>query len=144
MAESDKRTQGFTLVELMVVLFIIALAATAVVLAMPEPGGSVESEAVRFAARTNAARDRAILESRPAAVEVGRGGYEVARRVGGAWRTEARYDWVDGTTPEIAAAGSGSIRFDSIGLAEPAFVVLRRGGRSATVEISGDGGVHVK
>lgn len=144
MAESDKRTQGFTLVELMVVLVIIALAAAAVVLAMPEPGGSVESEAVRFAARTKAARDRAILESRPVAVQVGRGGYEVARRVGGAWRTEAQYDWVEATTPEIAGTGSGSIRFDSTGLAEPAFVVLRRGGRRATVEIGGDGGVHVK
>lgn len=144
MAESKERTGGFTLVELMVVLVIIGLAAAAVVLAMPEQGGSVQSEAVRFAARAKAARDRAILESRTMAVQIGRGGYEVARRADGGWRTEAHYDWVEATVPEVAGAGSGTIRFDSTGLAEPAFVVLRRGDRRATVEIGGDGGVRVK
>ena len=144
MAEPRKRTGGFTLVELMVVLVIIALAAAAVVLAIPEQGGSVRSEAVRFAARTKAARDTAILESRGVTVTVGRGGYDVARRVAGGWRSEAHYDWVEATMPEIAGAASGTIRFDATGLAEPAIVVLRRGGRRATVEIGGDGGVHVK
>lgn len=144
MPESKPETQGFTLVELMVVIFIIGLAAAAVVLAMPEQGGSVRSEAVRFAARAKAARDQAILESRTVAVQVGQSGYDVARREGGAWRTEAHYDWVAATTPEIAGAGSGSVRFDATGLAEPAFVTLRRGDSRAVIEIGGDGGVHVQ
>jgi len=144
MAEARKRTGGFTLVELMVVLVIIALAAAAVVLAMPEQGGSVRAEAVRFAARTKAARDTAILESRGVAVSVGRGGYDVARREDGRWRNEAHYDWVEATMPEIAGAAGGVIRFDATGLAEPALLVLRRGDRRAMVEISGDGGVRVK
>jgi general secretion pathway protein H len=135
---------GFTLIELMVVIFIIGLAAAAVVLAMPDEGGSLRSEAVRFAARAKAARDQAILESRTLAVRIGPGGYETARREGGQWRREARYDWVAATRPEIAGAESGTVRFDPTGLAEPAILVLRRGEARAVVEIGGDGGVHVE
>lgn len=140
MAESNKRTAGFTLVELMVVIVIIGLAASVVVLAWPEPGGGVRSEAVRFAARVKAARDTAILESRTVAVTIGPGGYEVARRREASWQPEAHYDWAERTRPEAAA----TIRFDSTGLAEPAIVILRRGDRHAMVEIGGDGGVHVR
>ncbi|HYI63746.1 MAG TPA: GspH/FimT family pseudopilin [Allosphingosinicella sp.] len=144
MAEPRRRAEGFTLVELMVVIVIIGLAAAAVVLAMPEQGGSLRSEAVRFAARAKAARDTAILESRTVAVRIGPAGYAVARRARGEWRTDADYEWAEGTTPEIAGAGGGSLRFDPTGLAQPAAVVLRRGERRAVIEIGGDGGVRVE
>src|SRR5688572_22965984 len=75
--------RGFTLVELIVVIVIIGLAAAAVVLAVPEQGGSLQAEAERFAARAKAARDSAIVESRPVLLTVGPGGYDVARRTGG-------------------------------------------------------------
>jgi general secretion pathway protein H len=139
MAESDAREHGFTLVELMVVLVIIGLAAAAVVLAMPEQGGSLAGEAERFAARAKGARDQAILESRPVALQIGQGGYEVARRRDGAWRTETHYDWAGGTRPDLSGAASGSIRFDATGMAEPARITLSRGDRRAAIDIAGDG-----
>ena len=111
---------------------------------MPERGGSVRGEAVRLAARAGAARDQAILESRTMALKIGQGGYEVARREGGQWRVQDHYDWAEATSPEIKGAASGSVRFDSTGLAEPAFIILRRGDRRALIEIGSDGGVHVK
>jgi len=144
MPEPKPSSGGFTLVELMVVLVIIGLAATAVVLAMPERGGSLRSEAVRLAARAGAARDQAILESRTTALNIGPGGYEIARRESGQWRIEARHDWAESTAPEIGGSGSGSVRFDSTGLAEPAVIILRRGGRRAAIAISADGNVHVE
>jgi general secretion pathway protein H len=143
-AERRRRERGFTLIELMVVLVIVGLAAAAVVLAMPGPGGSLAGEADRFAARAKAARDTAILESRAVAVQIGRGGYEVARRREGGWRTEARYDWAERTAPELPGGGPASIRFDSTGFAEPARIVLRRGQDQAVIDIASDGTVHVR
>src|SRR2546423_15601809 len=105
---------GFTLVELMVVLVIIGLATAAVILTMPERGGSLFAEAERFAARTKAARDNAILDSRAATVQIGQGGYEVTRR-----SEAAHYDWVTGTQPGLTGGRDGRIRFSAMGLADP-------------------------
>jgi len=127
--------KGFTLVELMVVIVIIGLAAAAVMLTLPERGGSLRAEAERFAARAKAARDDAILDARAAGVAVGAGGYDVIRR-----RGAVHYDWVEGTRPELA----GRIRFDPTGLAEPAELILRRGDRRAAIDIGEDGHVQVR
>ena len=135
---------GFTFIELMVVIVIIGLAATAVVLAMPETGGSLQSEAERFAARAKAARDSAILESRPVALQIGSGGYSVARRVRGEWRPAGEYRWADGTGAEVGGEAQGETRFDSTGMAEPLFLTLRRGERRVAVRIGADGNVRVQ
>lgn len=138
-----REEKGFTLIELMVVLVIIGLATAAVMLALPQPGGSLSGEADRFAARARAARDTAILESRPVALQIGRGGYAVARRENDLWRTEAHYDWAQRTIPDVGGSGEASIRFDSTGFSEPARVTLRRGAEHRAIDIAGDGGVHV-
>ncbi len=143
LARTGQAQRGFTLVELMVVLVILGLATAAVMLALPEAGGSLAGEADRFAARAKAARDTAILESRAVAVQVGRGGYEVARREGGLWRTDTHYDWARRTVADVGGSGEASIRFDSTGFAEPARITLRRDGERMAIDISGDGGVHV-
>jgi general secretion pathway protein H len=132
---------GFTLVELMVVIVILGLATAAVVLAMPEQGGSLQAEAERFAARAKAARDSAIVESRPVALTVSPEGYEIARRSRGEWQVVSHQDWVEGTQAEAA---TGRIRFDSTGLAEPLYLVLRRRERQVAVDIGPDGSVHVR
>jgi len=135
--------KGFTLVELMVVLVIVGLAAAAVVLAMPAPGGSLETEAERFAARAKAARDQAIVEARPAGLAIGPGGYEVSRRVGGQWRVIAHYDWIAGTRAAAAGTFAGRTRFDATGTADPLNVTLHRGDRQVAVAIGNDGTVRV-
>ena len=131
---------GFTLVELMVVLVIIGLAATVAMLAMPESGGSLQGEAERLAARAKAARDGAIVEARPARLRVDAEGYVLERRDGGEWQAAARHEWARETEVEPEAA---QVRFDTTGLAEPLALALRRGDARVEVRIDPDGSVHV-
>ena len=138
------RERGFTLVELMVVIVIIGLAASVVVLAMPEAGGSLASEAETFAARAKAARDGAILDARPAAVRVGPGGYAVSRRIDGRWQPVGRYQWAEETAAAMSGGSGDAVRFDSTGLAEPAEIVLSRGERRIVVEIGEEGHVSIR
>jgi general secretion pathway protein H len=141
---ASRRSAGFTLVELMVVIVIIGLAATAVVLAVPDTGGSIQAEAERFAARAKAARDSAIVEARPYALQVDAVGYAVVRRSEGEWVPAARHAWVRGTEAETAGNDGGRVRFDSTGLAEPLSLTLRRGDRQVAVRIGQDGEIHVQ
>ena len=113
--EKSDREEGFTLVELMVVIVIIGLAAAAVVLTMPARGAGLAREAERFAARAKAARDTAIVESRAATVAIGPGGYDVVRRDG-----RAHYAWADATEVQVLGGRDGALRFDPTGLAVPA------------------------
>ena len=107
----------------MVVLVIVGLTAAAVVLAIPDPGGGVRGEALRLAARADAARERAIMDNRPVALVLKDGGYGFEWRREGEWRAigekpfiEQR--WSEGTSASLAG-GESRIVFDSTGFAEP-------------------------
>lgn len=148
MKRGQVKEAGFTFVELMVVIFIIGLAATAVILAIPDEGGSVQAEADRFAARAKTLRDRAIVESRAAAIRIDANGYILTTRNSGDYEEDGRFEWAAGTRTSISRAGetgeSGEARFDSTGMATPMIILLARGQRQVAVEIGHDGSVHVR
>jgi type II secretion system protein H len=141
--------QGFTLIEMMVVMVIIGLASAAVVFAIPDPRGRVIDEAEHFAARALAARDEAIVQSRDTRVVLTASGYSVERRRRGAWTamTERPFkpvQWANGTGALIGASGREAITFDATGApSSPATVTLVRDDARATVTVSGNGVIRV-
>jgi general secretion pathway protein H len=152
------RRNGFTLIEILVVVLVLALASGAVVLTMGSGRGPARDVA-QLASRIAAARETAITSSRPIGLWVSRSGYGFEVYSRGRWRPLqskefADRDWPQGT--QVAASGLASaggmnspgqarISFDNLGLPEaPLSVRISRGGRSAGVDVSGNGDVVIR
>ncbi len=138
---------GFTLVELMVVLLIIGLMASIVVFSVPGGSSALEEDAQRFAARTAALRDNAILQSRPMAVQVTPSCYSFMERRKGSWsviedKPFVSTDWSGGVSAATGETGPMMISFESTGLpSEQAELVLQYDDQSRRVLIAPMGDV---
>lgn len=139
---------GFTLVELMVVLAILALAATAVVLTIPGEERTVRSEADRLAARLAGARDVAVIEGRTVSVNFAPSGYGFERRVGDEWQPLPGRAFEQRSWPSdvrfVAGDGQGVARilFDRVGTSPtPQAVTLSGGDAREVVRVSATGEV---
>ena len=142
---------GFTLVEMMIVIAVAALLAGVVVLTLPADKGPNEA-ATRFASRIAAARDQAVLTGRPISAWVSASGYGFDQLRDGRWqRLEEKPfdgdDWGPGMTVGLtgAAASRARVRFDSLGVADQTLALrLSRADRSARVRIAANGEVTVE
>jgi general secretion pathway protein H len=140
------RRAGFTLVELLMTVAIIGLAAGAVVLSVPDPRPTVAADAERFGARLMRAREEAVLTNRPVAVETTAEGYAFSSFDGARWTdlTEGPFGpeiWSDGLS--VSPVGPIRVVFDPTGVAEPATLTLSRDGLASRVEIDGAGEVTI-
>jgi general secretion pathway protein H len=135
---------GFTLIELIVVIAIIGLASAAVMFVMPDPRGSLVSEAERFAARAAHVRDEAVLSARDTRVETNASGYGFSRQERGEWVALAAKplkaaSWSEGTTASVT-----TVYYDTSGLANQAqTVIISRDGTSVSVQFAVGGGINV-
>lgn len=142
-----QNSAGFTLVELMVVLLIIGLMASIVVFSFPSGSSALEEDAQRFAARTAALRDNAILQSRPMAVQVTPSGYSFLERRKGSWsviedKPFVSTNWSSGVSAATGETGPMMISFESTGLpSEPAELVVQYDAQSRRVLIAPMGDV---
>jgi general secretion pathway protein H len=146
-ATGRNNREGFTLIELLIVMTIIGLMSAAVVLAMPDPRGSLVTEAERFAARAHAAQEQAIMDGRPIAIRLTSAGYGFDRRQGGEWKPIGQEPfgdsaWSEGTQASVGSAAERLV-FDSTGSAEPLSLRLQRGDEQVLVQIGADGKAHV-
>lgn len=140
---------GFTLVELMVTLFIMGLAGAAIVLTLPDHRRPLSEEAERFAARLTRAKEEAILTNRAVDVGVTDAGYRFRVLARGTWtplaeRPFGEEAWDEGVSARLQAEeGRSSVRFDPAGGAGAAVVTLSREARSVRVIVDEAGNVHV-
>jgi len=144
-----RRDAGFTLVEVMVALFVMGLAAGAILLNLPPPGPRLSDEAERLAARLRNAQQEAVLTNRDVEVVITPQGCGFRVRRQGRWTPldtgafESR-PWAEGLSVRVQGGeGVEAVRFDSTGGAEPAAIRLSAGGRSVGVAVDPQGHVRI-
>lgn len=145
-----RKGNGFTLVELMVVLAIMGLAASAVVLSLPDGRDRLDEEVQAAAVRLAALRDNAILQSRPMAMQLTRSGYSYVARDAAGWtvvddKPFTSGDWPEDIRPALPATGAQMIAFESTGLpAQSSEIILQSGGSERRITIAPLGQVQIE
>jgi len=140
---------GFTLVEMMIVLAILGIGASAILLTAPDSRRSLLNEAERFAASLVRAKEEAVLTNRTIDVRITPEGYTFGAISRGLHRplddrAFKSAEWSDDTAVMLADSGQLSrIAFDSTGIATPASVDLFRSDGHVRVVVDIAGSVRV-
>jgi general secretion pathway protein H len=146
---------GFTLVEAMTTLMIVGLLAGMVVLVSPGPERKSREAAERLAARSLMAAEESILINRPMALVVTAEGYGFARLEPNGWLNIddgsplGFQSWPPGiehrvVEPAEPAAHGRLVRFDPLGGATPAEIVVNGGGAWWKVSVAPEGEIRVE
>lgn len=153
--EPPSRQAGFSLVELMVVVFIIAVMSAVVVLNMPGGDRGPGAQAQALAARLRMAAQESITTGRIFGARLTDLSYDFQVLKAGEWekvtgnRTLPTDYWQEGTMVDVAAGGrekmdaAPTIVFDPIGMVTPFTITLIRDGRTVRLQGDGKGGVRI-
>jgi general secretion pathway protein H len=139
---------GFTLIEMLVVLTIIGIAAGAVLLTAPDSRRSLIGEAERFAASLVRAKEEAVLTNRTVDVQITTKGYAFGVTGRGLHRPLDQRPfgsvaWSEDTTAVVSGDQRSRIAFDSTGIATPTAVDLFRNDGHVRVRVDMAGDVKI-
>ncbi|MCJ9430049.1 type II secretion system minor pseudopilin GspH [Kordiimonas marina] len=165
---SQKRTswrvdEGFTLIEVMVVIVIVGLMTGMVMFTLMPHRASLEDDATRLVGRLAAARRSAVLEGQSVGLQVSDSGYRFLRYRRGRWQPyslvpdRTSLTWPEDTDVSLAVGGvylrlerdrhdhrarpRPALVFSAIGEAVPFDLTLARD--QALLHIRGDGAGHM-
>lgn len=148
---------GYTLVEALTALAVVAFAAGAVLLMAPGGDRQTRSFAERFAAQAALAGQESIIRNRPVGLMITAEGFGYARleaagwqRIEGAsalafspWPDHIAHRVEDGAYVDDPREDGLAVRFDATGGATPARIAFSGDGARWVVEIDGQGRAHV-
>ena len=141
--------RGFTLLELLVVVAITGIAATAVLLTAPGSDAALYRQADTLARHLAHARDEAILGGRGVQVSVDAAGYGFSRQAFANWEPlhEGPFvprHWAQGVAVQLPDRRERvGFRFDVTGASQPQSVLLVHGAARARVSVDAAGQVQV-
>jgi len=135
---------GFTLVELMVVLVIIGLMSSFVVFNLPASETSAQEDAEKIAAHFVAATREAVLSGETVGVTLTRSGYQFLRRRKGAWQSfeivpsSVTHFWPEGGAVSLRLGGQRQVlpRAGTVRSAQAPFLVFAPTGESVPFELT--------
>ena len=141
---------GFTLVELLTVLVIIGLMASAVVMAIPRAKPAINTHTENALLGLNRAAQKSLVSGRPQAWGLSKDGYAIYDFVDGEWLKTASADWPDSLRIEFIRQNAEIklgdeilplVVFEPTGLSTPFELRLEDGSRQEILRSAGDGRV---
>lgn len=143
------RARGFTLLEVLAVLVITALASTLVVMTLPDTRRDLHDHADTLASALMHVRDEAIMSLRMVEVSIDAGGYAFRRQAQQRWialdeTPFATMRWPEGIQAQLPAGSKQlSVRFDPTGAATPQRIALGDGRQQMQIVVDAAGVVQV-
>lgn len=164
-ARGIRRQGGYSLIEALAAVFIMALASAAVVAALPDRSDESETIALALAAKLERASQDAVMRGLHIGVEIDPSGYRFYRRVAGDWAPvrdreglDAR-EWPDQALVSVSLEGAPidarrladvvgvsmpAIQFDPTGAATPAEIAIVFADQGYRIRLDQDGQVAVE
>ncbi|UXA51939.1 GspH/FimT family pseudopilin [Xanthomonas prunicola] len=149
MHAAPARWRGFTLLEVLAVLVMTALASTLVVMTLPDTRRDLHDHADTLASALMRARDEAIMSLRMVEVSIDAGGYGFRRQAQQRWialdeTPFVAVRWPEGIQAQLPVGSTQlSVRFDPTGAATPQGIALGDGRQQMHVVVDAAGVVQV-